>query len=555
MADNLYSEFKEHSVAEFFKKNRQMLGFSSKIRSLTTAVHEYITNSLDACEEHGILPEVFVEIEQLGEDHYKVTVEDNGPGLPKKLVGKAFGQMLAGTKFHRYIQQRGQQGIGATGATLYSQVTTGKPVKVRTSMGNGKIYECTLVVDTKQNAPKIESEHEFNGAYRGTRVEAEFKDVNYNKSEYGAFEYIRRTAMANPHAKITFIDPLKEKIVFDRVSDKIPERPRAVLPHPLGVATDDLITMARITQARKLSSFLQQEFSRVSSAKIDELRQLVPTIDMGKNPHALQWEEAEAITKAFKTMRWIAPEMTALRPIGAGYVEKSLQNVVKPEFVAVIERPPKVFRGGVPFLMEAAIVYGGAAGKPAEEGRKAEILRFANRAPLLFDAGGCALHNVVKNVDWNRYGVKDFENQPISVFLHMVSVHIPYTSAGKQAVADEDEILKEAHFAVMEVARHLQRHLSGVRRKGESERKRKEFDKYIPFTAAAIAKLTGKEPMTMEDLSKLASKEGKVLEEKLAKIVNERFHEVIEETDEEELESNGGNGESEKVESGGGEDA
>ena len=113
MPEDQFKQFKEHSVAEFLKKNRQMLGFSGKVRSLTTIVHEFVTNSLDACEEAGILPEIFVRVESLDKDgdHYCLTIKDNGPGIPKTHLGKALGQMLAGTKFHRYIQQRGQQGI------------------------------------------------------------------------------------------------------------------------------------------------------------------------------------------------------------------------------------------------------------------------------------------------------------------------------------------------------------------------------------------------------------------------------------------------------------
>jgi len=89
--DKIFSEFKEHSVAEFFKKNKQMLGFSGKTRSLTTIVHEYVTNSLDAAEEAGILPEITVKIDEIDKEKYRVLVQDNGPGIPKKHIGKALG--------------------------------------------------------------------------------------------------------------------------------------------------------------------------------------------------------------------------------------------------------------------------------------------------------------------------------------------------------------------------------------------------------------------------------------------------------------------------------
>ncbi|MEM4363781.1 MAG: ATP-binding protein, partial [Candidatus Diapherotrites archaeon] len=134
-AEEMAAEFKEHSVAEFFKKNMQMLGLTGKIKTLTTIVHEYVTNSIDACEEAHILPEIEIQIKEIGEEFYEVIAKDNGPGLTKETVGKALGKLLAGTKFHRMIQTRGQQGIGASGCTMLSQITTGKPVQVITGTG------------------------------------------------------------------------------------------------------------------------------------------------------------------------------------------------------------------------------------------------------------------------------------------------------------------------------------------------------------------------------------------------------------------------------------
>ena len=97
-AEEIFKEFKEHSIAEFFKKNRQMLGYSGKVRSLVTVVHEYVTNNLDACEEANILPDISVMVKQIGEDKYSIAVSDNGPGIPKIYIGKALAVILAGTK-------------------------------------------------------------------------------------------------------------------------------------------------------------------------------------------------------------------------------------------------------------------------------------------------------------------------------------------------------------------------------------------------------------------------------------------------------------------------
>ena len=108
-ADELFKEFKEVSITEFFRKNKAHLGYSGKVRSLTTIIHEVVTNSLDACEESGILPDVEVEIRQIGDEHYRFIERDNGPGIPVGHISNVFAKMLAGTKFHRNVQLRGQQ--------------------------------------------------------------------------------------------------------------------------------------------------------------------------------------------------------------------------------------------------------------------------------------------------------------------------------------------------------------------------------------------------------------------------------------------------------------
>ncbi|MEW6329516.1 MAG: DNA topoisomerase VI subunit B, partial [Candidatus Micrarchaeota archaeon] len=262
-------------------------------------------NSLDACEEAGILPNILIKVDQLENEHYKVTAEDNGPGIPRAHLGKALGMMLAGTKFHRYMQQRGQQGIGASGATMFSQMTTGKPIKVRTGLGNGRVFECELAMDVKSNKPIIANEKEYMSNYRGLVVEAEFAEVKYDRSDHGVFEYMKRTAIANPHAQLTLIEPTGERIVFPRASEKIPARPREVQPHPLGITTNDLMEMAQHSKQRKVSSFLTTTFSRLSSAKVEELRQLVPNVNFDKQPFELKWEEAEALVRAFQNTKWI----------------------------------------------------------------------------------------------------------------------------------------------------------------------------------------------------------------------------------------------------------
>jgi len=532
-AEELFKEFREVSVTEFFRKNRAHLGYSGQLRSLTTVVHELVTNSLDACEEARILPEIQFEIRQLGQEHYKFKARDNGPGIPVKHIPKVFATMLAGTKFHRHVQLRGQQGIGVSGVTLFSQMTTGQPITVRTCTGDNKVHEVKLLVDVTKNTAEMVEEKQYSGYWRGTEVEGELKGVAYNTSERGPYEYLRRTAIANPYAEITFVDPEGRKTVFKRTSDKVPKPPMEMKPHPKGLAVDDLLNYAKATESRHVGSFLSSTFSRVSSAKVNELQKMV-TFDLNKNPRKLAWAEAEEIIKAFDKMDFMAPSSEGLRPIGENQIKNAVLKILKPEFEVVITRAPKVFSGGVPFQIEVAVAYGGNAGRPAtgenvEEGvtAKAEIMRFANSTPLLFDASGCALTKAVNAVDWKRYGIKDFENSPLTIFVNLISMYVPYVSAGKQSVAEEEEIIKEVKMALMEAARKFQIYHSRMRREIEKEAKLNTLLKYTTELAPALAFITGKdEKKILKDLTHLVREKLRI----------EALEEELEEEAEEEVE-------------------
>jgi len=587
-AKQIESQFKEYSVAEFFKKNRQMLGYAGEVRSLTTIVHEYVTNSLDSCEEAKILPEILVQIDSLaaaerhteigigdgsaqtfeideeiaraaslqitvngipkerGVDyvikyekkgkgsvrvlsfksetpspeakisakwaagHLRVIVEDNGPGIPKSKIGAALGKLLAGTKFMTRAQKRGQQGIGASYCTLFSQITTGKSVHVKTGMGDGKIFECDMRIDVQKNEPHTSNPEEKNGKFKGLRVEAEFAEVAFDKSEYGVFEYLRRTAIANPHAQVTLIDPDKQITVFPRSSKEIPPKPQESKPHPLGLSTSDIVDMAKATSSRKVSSFLQGDFEKISGDKADEIKALCPSVDFEKHPSKLQWQEAEAIVNAFRKIKFFNPDLDTLIPIGEEQIKKSLKSLLQPEVLAVCERKPRVFRGGIPFLVEAAIAYGGKAGQKGSNGTvKGEAMRFANRVPLLFDAGSCATTDAVKSIEWNRYELKNWEEMPVSIFINFVSVYVPYTGAGKLAISAEEEIIAEIRFALMECARQVAVYIHGLQKVDEAEARKQIFFKYISEVAQALNEITGK-PSRAE------------LEEKLKKIAEEK---------------------------------
>ena len=104
VAEQLARKQKEISVSEFFEKNRQILGFDSMTKALIMGVKEAVDNSLDACEEASILPEIIVCIDRVDNNEYKVTVEDNGPGIVTRQVPHVFGRLLYGSRCRQSLR-------------------------------------------------------------------------------------------------------------------------------------------------------------------------------------------------------------------------------------------------------------------------------------------------------------------------------------------------------------------------------------------------------------------------------------------------------------------
>lgn len=496
-AEEIFKEFREHSIAEFFKKNRQMLGYSGKVRSLVTVVHEFLTNSADACEEANILPSISIEVQEVGEEKYKVITTDNGPGIPRNYVGKALATILSGTKFHRYMQQRGQQGIGAAGCTLFAQITTGKQIFVKSSTGSGKAYSCNLSIDTVKNKPIVSNLKDIDEDFRGLHIEGEFADVKYENGDHGVYEYLKRTALSNPHIELKFKDPEGKEHVFVRAVDVIPERPKPTKPHPLGLSVNDILEFAHSSESRKVGSFLVDNFSRVTANKVNELKEVAQNVDFEKDPRLLTWPDAEELIKAFQKVKWIAPDGSQIKPIGEEQIKIALRNILDPEFMNVVERKPAVFRGGIPFIIEAAVAFGGTAGRKTEEGYEGAILRFANRVPLLFDSGSCAITTAARDIQWKRYNI-DIDTQPVSILVNISSVHIPYSGVGKESVAQEDEIMEEIKLAVMEAARGVQRYVSGKARLHEESNRYNTIMRYTKQLAQDLSDMTGKDRNDLE---------------------------------------------------------
>ncbi len=260
-AEELSKNLKEISIAEFFEKNRHLLGYENSTKALLTIVKELVDNSLDACEEARILPNVSISLKQVSENRFVIKVEDNGPGVVEEKLPLAFGKLLYGSKFHRLKQSRGIQGLGAHGAIMYAQLTTGKPVKITSSIGNNSISTIDLMIDVAKNEPHVLStKREKNpDKWHGIRIEMEVEGRYIEKGQ-SVPEYLKQTAIMNPYAKIVFNGP-GGKVTFSRVVNELPKLPKEIKPHPYGVELGILIRFAKNTKAKNISSFLKTDLS------------------------------------------------------------------------------------------------------------------------------------------------------------------------------------------------------------------------------------------------------------------------------------------------------
>ena len=490
------SKHREISIAEFFEKNKHILGYSNPSKALITCVREAVDNSLDACEEAGILPDILVKITKVGENVFRVVVEDNGPGIEKEHVPRVFGKLLYGSRFHAIKQSRGQQGIGISSAVLYAQITTGKPAVVLSKTDGGKACRFEIMIDTKKNEPEIIREEETEWfSPHGTRIELEIKGSYVKERKQSVYEYLRETSVVNPHARITFITPDGEIHEFRRITSEPPEPPREIKPHPHGIEIGPLLAMLKTTRARDLRNFLKTEFVRIGDRIGDEII-LKSGLNPKADPHSLTREDAEKLLNAFRLTDLLPPPVDCLSPIGDRLIMKSLMEGYSPEFVYAVTRKPRVYSGH-PFLVEAGIAYGG---EMKEE--KVTLLRFANKIPLLYQQSGCALTQAAVSVNWKNYGLQQSKNElpvaPAVILVHVASTNVPYVSESKEAVSGIPEIIEEIRLALQECGRRLKEYVE--RKKTIQKRKRKEEEllKIIPLLAEKISEVVEKEPIDHE---------------------------------------------------------
>ena len=514
IALELAKKQREIGVAEFFARNRHLLGFDNKRKALMTTIKEAVDNSLDACEEGDVLPEIKVELIDMQNDRFRVIVEDNGPGIVKKQIPHIFARLLYGSKFFKRSQTRGQQGIGISASVLYSQLTTGKPARIKSRIGkNHAAHYYELKIDTQKNKPDIVKEEkiEWNKDH-GTRIELDLEG-SYLGGSQSIDQYLKQTAITNPHVTIVYTNPKAEQIIFARATDQIPKKPVEIRPHPYGVELGVLMQLLKLTEARTLQSFFTTEFSRVGSGTAKQICENAALLPNTK-PKDVNRDMAEKLIEGIKNTKIIAPPTDCISPIGADLLEKGLRKEINAEFYCATTRPPSVYRGN-PFIVEAGCAYGGE--QPGDNAIR--VLRYANRVPLLYQQGACATTRSVTSTNWRPYGLSQSSNSlpqgPVTLVVHIASVWVPFTSESKEAIAHYPEIIKEIKLAIQEVGRKLSTYIHKKKRIMAETKKRNYIEIFIPHVSDALKDLIS---LSQKDQDKLQGILKDILEKQRGKL-------------------------------------
>lgn len=451
--------------------------------------------------------------------HYKLTVTDNGAGMPHESVPDLLGRVLSGTKYG-VCQTRGKFGLGAKMALIWSKMSTGLPIDVRTSTSaSGGISHTVLDIDIHRNEPNVHSAAvEGNpGGWRGTSLAVTIEGSwTYARSK--VLRYLRQIAVITPYAQFKFVYEGEAgkgslALTFARRTDAVPPPPAPVKHHPASVDLELVKRLLATTRAPTLRAFLAREFSCVSKAHADRLAAearagMAPDTD----PRSLDAKQAARLHQLLHEAKFDDPSGDHLSPAGACVcvwgggagglrtdgppllprlplaslpgeynLRLGITKEFRPDLVATHQGEPRVLEGHA-FVVEAAVSLGGRGVKPG-----INVHRFANRIPLLFEAGSDVItRTATKRVNWGAYKISQATDR-VGVFVSVVSTRIPYKGAGKEYIADDmDDMVAAVKAAVQACGVQLKVKIARAAAAREQAHRKKNLAKYVPSAAHAL---------------------------------------------------------------------
>lgn len=373
-----------------------------------------------------------------------------------------------------------------------------------------------LALDTKNNRAlksneeRIPLEEWFEESGMKTNHGLRIRTVmaaKYQRGRQSVHQYLRMTSIVNPHATIRLRVIGKEGEIVDegewiRTTSRLPRPVVEIKPHPHGMQFGTLQRMLKDTKERNVKSFLRKEFEKVSPLVAKKILEHA-NLDEKRRPSGLPVEAIQSLLAAFMAVKIQSPPVDCLSPIEDLLIKKGLEKAIDSRYAATVTRNPSVSQGN-PFQVEVGLVFGGDL--PSDG--TVELLRFANRVPLMYQQGGCLLTKAIESIDWRRYGLeqtggKGVPKGPAAILVHLASTNVQFTSEAKEAISDNEEVFDELRRALFEVGRGLQSHRKRV---GQREKSREKFDlinKILPEIASKSSSMLGRET---PDLSPIITK-------------------------------------------------
>lgn len=488
------------STAEYFSKNLQQVGFSSQTKAILTTLKEAVDNSLDACEENDILPELSIFIEKVGtgslknSDQIKIRVSDNGPGIDPDDVPKVFGEYLASSKFGRGKCSRGQQGIGISAATTWAQLTSATGARIVTKTKTmRKALSCLVEVDIKNNKGVLKDKTTFDwDRPHGTSVEFLVDGRIQLNGDAGLLNYLNGTALVNPHLTLHYKVPEMDLQTIERVSQEVPQIPEATEPHPHTMKLGEFIAHSHLFGRTKTSLWLKKGFSRVHEGVIKDLIQSgIPASIFDKYVDSLGEAQFKELFIGLQNLKLMAPSTKSTLSIGEEGFAKSIKRVGSVDFFSVVSRKPAIcdFK---PVQVEVGVARLEEKGVDADS--PVQILRFANRVPLQFDKASCAIVHAIESVNWRSYGLTQPKNSiplgPYIIAVSIVSPFIKFKNASKETVDGSDELVEEIRRALIQAGQKLSKHIRRESKANELEEKMRHIEQFCPILVEGLCRIT-----------------------------------------------------------------
>ena len=429
-----------------------------------------------------------------GPVYYNVCVGDNGRGMAHDDIPQMLAVVLSGTKYG-VRQARGKFGLGAKMALIWAKQTTGQPIEVRSATrGSPFISVYVLDLDLRSNSPHVHSvaKEDNPEGWHGTTISVTIRGA-WSAYRHKILQYLRQLAVITPYADVSFryhSEAGKRQDVglhFRRRTEHMPPPPGETRYHPSAVDLETIRSLMRGTKAKNMRSFLSTEFTSINTALADRLlAECGHGITAGGDPKTLTGPQVMALHRLFSAAKFPPPSGECLSPAGEYNLRLGVVKELRPELVATYCGPPCAC-GGHPFMVEAAVSLGGKDVKPG-----LNVFRFANRIPLLFEAGSDVIVKQAADIDWGRYRV-DKATAKIGVFVSLVSTRIPFRGTGKEHIAEDvTEIAEEVRKAIQHCASQLSKKLAKREAAKQRKARRKALQRYIPDAARAIYSVLSK---------------------------------------------------------------